>query len=144
MKKGEKSTRTINIEKIAQFFLLEFKTVEKQLTAETKLSNIHIKKAFEYISNGLPYYDMNELLRLLCIDLSEWNYLCRFTCCWNIDSDGKIKQSLDCVCNGTVYFSLKSGIDGINDILQQIGMIYKLNEPKTFTNLKVWSYERSI
>lgn len=141
MKKGERTTRTINIEKIAEFFLLEFKTVEKQLTDETKLSNIHIKKAFEYISNGLPYYDMNELLRLLCIDLSQWNYLCRFTCCWNIDSDGKIKQSLDCVCNGKVYFSLKSGIDGINDILQQIGMIYKLNEPKTFTNLKVWSYE---
>lgn len=142
MKKGEKSTRTLNIEKIAEFFGIGTTAIYNQLREETKTSNLHVKKAFEYISNGLPYYDMNELLRLLCIDLSEWNYLCRFTCCWNIDSDGKIKQSLDCVCNGVKYFSLHSGIDGINDILQQIGMIYKLNEPKTFTNLKVWSYER--
>jgi len=142
MKKEEKSTRTINIERIAEFFLFQPETVEKKLKEETKVSNVHVKKAYKFINDGLPYYDMNELLRLLCIDLSEWNYLCRFTCCWNIDSDGKIKQSLDCVCNGVVYFSLKSGIDGINDILNQIGMIYKINEPKTFTNLKVWSYER--
>lgn len=141
MKKEEKSIKTQRVEKLAEFFGIGTTAIYNQLREETKLSNVHTKKAYYNLCNGLPWYDMNELLRLLCIDLSEWNYLCRFTCCWNIDSDGKIKQSLDCVCNGKVYFSLKSGVDGINDILQQIGMIYKINEPKTFTNLKVWSYE---
>lgn len=138
MKKGEKSTRTLNIEKIAEFFGIGTTAIYNQLREETKTSNLHVKKAYSNLRDGLPYYDMNELLRLLCIELSKSGYLCRFTTCWNIDSDGKIKQSLDCVCNGVKYFSLHSGIDGINDILQQIGFEKRLSEPKNFINLVVW------
>lgn len=144
MKKGEKSTRTLNIERIAQFFLLEFKTVEKKLKEETKLSNIHIKKAFEYISNGLPYYDMNAILYELCKELSELQNLnCRFICEWEIreyePNKFRTTQGIDCWCNGKQYFTKKSGIEGINDILNQIGFEGdRLQEPENFLELIIW------
>ena len=144
MKKGEKSQRTINIEKIAQFFLLEFKTVEKKLKEETKFSNIHIKKAFEYISNGLPYYDMNAILYELCKELSELQNLnCRFICEWEIKeyepNKFRTTQGIDCWCNGKQYFTKKSGIEGINDILNQIGFEGdRLQEPENFLELIIW------
>jgi len=138
MKRGEKTLRTQQIERIAEFFLLQPETVEKKLLQETKLSNLQIKKAYWSISNGLPYYDLNELLRMLCIELSNHNYLCRFTPCYSIDSDGKTTQNLECVCNGKKLFSLRAGVDGINDILQQIGFEKTLIEPKTFLQLLLW------
>lgn len=144
MKKGEKSTRTKNIEKIAEFFLLQPRSVEKKLNEETKLSNIHIKKAFEYISNGLPYYDMNAILYEVCKELSELQNLnCRFICEWEIreyeSNKFKTTQGIDCWCNGKHHFTKKSGIEGINDILEQIGFEGdRLQDPETFLNLVVW------
>ena len=71
MKKGEKTQRTLHIERIAEFFLLQPETVEKKLKEETKVSNIHVKKAYSNLCNGLPYYDMNEILRELAIEIAE-------------------------------------------------------------------------
>lgn len=144
MKKGEKSIRTLNIEKIAEFFLLEFKTVEKKLKEETKVSNMHVKKAYSNLCNGLPYYDMNAILYELCKELSELQNLnCRFICEWEIreyePNKFKTTQGIDCWCNGKHHFTKRSGIDGINDILNQIGFEGdRLEEPKDFNNLVVW------
>ena len=138
MKLGYKTEKTKLIEKLAEFYGLEPKTVSNQINQETKLSNLQIKKAYWSIINGLPYYDLNELIRMLCIELSNYNYLCRFTPCYSIDSDGKTTQNLECICNGKKLFSLRAGVDGINDILQQIGFEKRLEEPKTFLQLLVW------
>lgn len=144
MKKGEKSTRTLNIERIAEFFILQPQSVEKKLKEETKVSNMHVKKAFENISNGLPYYDMNAILYELCKELSELQNLnCRFICEWEVreyePNKFKTTQGIDCWCNGKHHFTKRSGIEGINDILNQIGFEGdRLQEPKNFLELVVW------
>ena len=145
MKKGEKTQRTLNIERIAEFFLLQPETVEKKLNEETKTSNMHVKKALENISNGLPYYDMNAILYEVCKEVSKMsNHTYRFICSWSvIEYDinySKRTQSLECWTDGKQYFTKRSGIDGINDILNQIGFEgYRLQEPKNFLELVVWS-----
>jgi len=139
MKKGEKTTRTQHLEKIATFFDVTKRTVEKQLKEETKLSNLHTKKAFWCLENGLSHYDMNEILREVTIELSEkTNLIFRFLLIWNIGYDGKTKQELQCICNGAEYNTKTSGIEGINSILEQIGLNSRLEEPTNIFNLVVW------
>lgn len=143
MKKGEKSTRTLNIERIAEFFLLEFKTVEKKLKEETKVSNIHVKKAYSNLCNGLPCYDMNAILYEVCKEVSKMsNHTYRFICSWSvIEYDinySKMTQSLECWSDGKQYFTKHSGIEGINTILEQLGFDKRLSEPKNFLELVVW------
>jgi hypothetical protein len=139
MKKGEKTTRTQHIEKIATFFDLEKRTVELKLKEETKISNIYIKKAFWSLENGLPHYDMNEIIREVSIEIAELtDKVCRFMLVYNTDYDSNTKQSLECMCNGKNYFTKRSGVEGINDILFQIGVAIELYEPITIFNLVVW------
>jgi hypothetical protein len=148
MKLGYKTEKTQRIEILSEFFGLEPKTISNQINQETKLSNLQIKKAYWSISEGLPYYDMNELLRLLCIELSNSNLICRFTVCWSIDSD-KLSQNLECVCNGKHYLTMMSGIEGINSILNQIGFKgdsqkligTSICEPLNYNNLLIWYYQ---
>jgi hypothetical protein len=137
MKKEEKSIKTQRVEKLAEFFRIGTTAIYNQLREPTKLSNLNTKKAYKFMSEGLPYYDINELLRLLCVELANYNLICRFTVCWSI-ADSSITQNLECVCNGKHYLTMISGIDGINSILNQIGFEKRLEEPKDFNNLVVW------
>lgn len=140
MKKGEKTLRTQHIARIAEFFLLETDSIYKKLKEETKVSNMHVKKAFEYIQNGLPYYDMNSILYEVCKEAGG-----RYMCEWHTHEFERNKyrttQSLSCVCNGKLYYTKTSGIEGINSILEQIGFQERLSEPKDFINLVVWKEE---
>jgi len=133
----EEFIKTQRVERIAEFFGIGTTAIYNQLREETKLSNVHTKKAYKFMSEGLPYYDLNELLRLLCIELANYNLICRFTVCWSIDSD-KLSQNLECVCNGKHYLTMMSGIEGVNSILNQIGFEKRLSQPKDFNILVVW------
>lgn len=138
MQEKEKLNKTEIMQKLADYLQVTFRTIQNHLSEDVNYTNLHTKKMFWEIQNGLPYYDLNELLIMLCIELSNLNYLCRFTPCYSIDSDGKTTQNLECICNGKKLFSLRAGVDGINDILQQIGFEKRLSEPKTFLQLLVW------
>lgn len=138
MKKEEKSIKTQRVEKLAEFFGIGTTAIYNQLREETKLSNVHTKKAYSNLCNGLPYYDMNAIVYEVCKKVAD----CRFTCEWEIreyePNKYKIRQGLDCWCNGRNYFTKVSGIEGINDILNQIGFNVRLEEPKNFLELVVW------
>jgi hypothetical protein len=137
MKKGQKKEKVLIIENLQEFFQLSRQIIYLQLKQETKLSNLHIKKAFWEMQNGLPYYDMNKILREVSIELADNDLICRFTLCYSI-SDGATTQNLECICNGKHYLTMMQGIEGINSILNQIGFEKRLEEPRNIYNLVVW------
>lgn len=137
MEERKKLNKTEIMQKLANFLQVKFRTIQNHLFDDVNYYNLHTKKMFWEIQQGLPYYDMNKILREVSIEVAETNNICRFILCYNT-IEGKTTQQLECVCNGKLYFTKISGIEGINSILEQIGFEKRLEEPKDYINLVVW------
>lgn len=133
-----KLNKTEIMEKLADYLQVTFRTIQNHLSEDVNYTNLHTKKMFWEIQQGLPHYDMSKILRDVNIEVCDYtNKVCRFLLVYNT-FEGRTTQQLECVCNGKLYYTKTSGIDGINSILEQIGFEKRLSEPKNYINLVVW------